>query len=107
MNNNTATIAATEPVTAPIPARVFVMYVTDTQRPSEDPVWGVFTTAENALREVYALVGDSGGDFGRDEPVFLIQGTGMTWNGVQTTNTVGVMRYSGITVAIVGREVRP
>jgi len=83
------------------------MSVLDTMRPAEDPVWGVFTTEERAVQEVLALVSNDGGDWGREEPVFLIKGSGLTWQGVQPTDTDGVMKYSGITVSIVSREVRP
>jgi len=87
------------------PARVYVMSVVDKMRPNEDPVWGVFTTEERATQEVIAL--SKGGDWDREDTVFLIQGSGLTWEGVQGTATCGFMQYSGITVSIVSREVRP
>jgi hypothetical protein len=89
------------------PARVFVMSVIDNLRPNEDPVWGVFSSEENAIKDVLALVSGDGGDFGREEPVFLIKGSGLSWQGVQASQTCGVMKYSGILVSIVSREVRP
>ena len=91
----------------PPPARVFVMSVIDSLRPSEDPVWGVFTTEERAIEEVHAMVSNDGGDWGREEPVFLIKGSGLSWQGVQVSAICGVMKYSGICVSIVSREVRP
>jgi hypothetical protein len=97
----------TQPAPLAPPARVFVMSVLDTLRPNEDPVWGVFTTEEHAIKNVHAMVGDDGGDWGREEPVFLIKGVGLTWQGVQVTSTEGIMKYSGVFVSIVSREVRP
>lgn len=85
---------------------VFVVTVVDTKHTHATPVWGVFSSEESAIASVRAMVGEDGGDFGRSEPVFLLQGVGSTWQGVQCDNLSGIMQYSGILVAIHAREVR-
>lgn len=89
-------------------ARVFVITVVDTKNPHTPPVWGVFSSEESAIEEVKAMAGEDGGDFGREEPVFLLREGGSTWQGVQCdAANSGILKFSGILVAIHAREVRP
>jgi hypothetical protein len=89
-------------------SRVFVVTVVDTLHSHAAPVVGVFSSEESAIAEVKSMAGEDGADFGREEPVFLLQGCGLTWRGVQCdAANSGIMKFSGILVGIHSREVRP
>lgn len=89
------------------PARVFVVTVVD-KHSHAIPVWGVYSSEESAIADVKSMADEDGADFGREEPVFLLQGVGLTWQVVQRdAANPGIMKYCGILVAIHSREVRP